>query len=384
MSERTSERVETTPIGERTPKPTYTDPAPQPQPQTKQRGYRSLFWPTLLIGLGAVGLLVTLDIIPVENLTVLFRVWPLFLIAIGADLLLGYRNPVIGAFIAMATLAAVLLVTLAADVVGVSQVGASPSTSTILEPLNGAERANINIDAGLAPVSIGALPADSTSLMEGTIFDTGRVMFEADGTNVREVSLDMEHPDGFSPFIDNVEDRRWDLQLARGIPLAITLDASAGSFDIDFSELLVQSLELDASFGSVDLQLPGDGQQYDLQIDGSAGSVSVDIADGAVVRADNLEMSAGSLDVNIGQDVEGEFVISGGVGSINLTVPQGTALRVKVNDRGVGSVSLPGDLQSLDSNDEGGIWQSDNYAAADHRISVVLDDLGVGSFSLGY
>jgi len=47
-------------------------------------GYRSLFWPIVLIGIGVVWLLGNLGILTGANLVVLFRLWPLVLIVVGA------------------------------------------------------------------------------------------------------------------------------------------------------------------------------------------------------------------------------------------------------------------------------------------------------------
>ena len=68
----------------------------------ENKGYRSLFWPLVLIGVGVIWLLGNLGVISWTNLTVLFRLWPLLLIAIGLDLLIGRQSPAIGALIGFA------------------------------------------------------------------------------------------------------------------------------------------------------------------------------------------------------------------------------------------------------------------------------------------
>lgn len=50
---------------------------------------RSLFWPLLLIATGAVWLLVSMKVIPAENLWALTHIWPYVLIALGVGMLLS-------------------------------------------------------------------------------------------------------------------------------------------------------------------------------------------------------------------------------------------------------------------------------------------------------
>ena len=58
----------------------------------ERQGYRSLFWPIILIGVGLIWLLGNFGIISGANLAVLFRLWPLALIVIGLDLLFGRQS----------------------------------------------------------------------------------------------------------------------------------------------------------------------------------------------------------------------------------------------------------------------------------------------------
>ena len=71
-------------------------------------GYRSLFWPIVLIGIGVIALLANMGALDRENLLVLFRLWPLLLILIGIDIMFGRRAPGIGALIGIGGTAAVL------------------------------------------------------------------------------------------------------------------------------------------------------------------------------------------------------------------------------------------------------------------------------------
>jgi hypothetical protein len=61
---------------------------------------RDLFWPVIMIGVGLVLFLFGLGQLPLVELTGLWRWWPLLLVMIGIDWLIGRRWPVVGALAA--------------------------------------------------------------------------------------------------------------------------------------------------------------------------------------------------------------------------------------------------------------------------------------------
>lgn len=62
---------------------------------------RDLFWPVIMIGAGLVFFLYALGRLPIAQLTGLWTWWPLALIMIGLDWLIGRRWPVVGAALAI-------------------------------------------------------------------------------------------------------------------------------------------------------------------------------------------------------------------------------------------------------------------------------------------
>jgi hypothetical protein len=75
----------------------------------------SLFGPVLLIGLGILFLFSNLGVLDLDFWSILFRFWPVLLIAVGLDILLGRRSGV-GALLALLLLALVILGGLAGSV----------------------------------------------------------------------------------------------------------------------------------------------------------------------------------------------------------------------------------------------------------------------------
>jgi hypothetical protein len=81
--------------------------------------YRSIFWPLVLIAVGALWLLSNFNVISGSNLFALLRLWPLLLIAIGLDILFG-RRPLISALLAVATVGALVVAVIFAPQLGLA------------------------------------------------------------------------------------------------------------------------------------------------------------------------------------------------------------------------------------------------------------------------
>ncbi|MHB1357544.1 MAG: LiaI-LiaF-like domain-containing protein, partial [Anaerolineae bacterium] len=79
----------------------------EPFQQREQRhnsGYRSFFWPVVLIGIGVIWLLVNLNVLTTASIAVLVRFWPVVLILIGLDIIFARRYAVIGALLGLVTI----------------------------------------------------------------------------------------------------------------------------------------------------------------------------------------------------------------------------------------------------------------------------------------
>jgi hypothetical protein len=85
---------------------------------TLQSRPRPIFGPLLLVAIGIVWLLVAFDVIAPPNLGLLFRLWPVALIAVGLELILRPRWPVISNLVAVATVTLAVLAVLFARQLG--------------------------------------------------------------------------------------------------------------------------------------------------------------------------------------------------------------------------------------------------------------------------
>jgi len=305
----------------------------------------SLFWPLALISAGVLLLLSNLGYLPWQSWNVLWRLWPLLLVALGIDVLIGRRS-LVGAIISGLLIllllgGAVAVVLFAQNIPALANLTRQVEwhTEHVEHPLAGVEFASVNIDWTSAPGYLSAL-RDSPNLIEGDVVYRGELIFDVD---VRGDQADVRLDSHFSgpwfgsyDFGDRVE-KRWDVKLGPNVVLDLTLDSGSGSCDFDLTGLRVSDLFLDAGSGSIDLALPTDS----------------------------------TFDAHL----------NGGSGSIGITLPESVGARV-VLDSGSGSFRPDERFRLVEGErDDDGTWETDNFRTAEHTIELRVDQ-GSGSISI--
>lgn len=295
--------------------------------QATQPGRRrgSLIGPLVLIGLGIVFLLNNLGVVDWDIWQILFRLWPILLIAAGLDLVIGRRS-------ALGTVV-VLLVVLGLVFAGVwllsGVLGGESRVENILQSAGGAERAEIEIGGSVGRLTIGSF-AQPGALVRGTVdLAAGERLgqqFRVEGGTAR-FSLESQGEWRLPGFHWWSEDRAWDLDLARGIPLELAVSAGVGETRLDLAELTVTRVTVDTGVGRTWITLPGQGR-YDAEV-------------------------------------------QAGVGEVEILLPEGLAARITVST-GIGDIDVIGDLKVED-----GVYTSAGYEDAEDRVELDVSG-GIG------
>ncbi len=320
--------------------------------------YRSLFRPIVLIGVGLVWFLANLNVIPNFNPLALLNLWPLLLIALGLDLLIGRRSPLMGLLIGLVTVGAAIAILIAFPSV---TRGAQYTTDRYTEPVGGATSATIRIDGASQHVQIHSL-TDSTNLFEGVIDHLGAMDYNVSGTTQKTISLS-ERGGSFNFFFGFPGfNARWDIGLNPKVPLTLNYHGGSGSNQIDLSGLQLTGASFDAGSGSSDITLPASDGAYSVSYSGGSGS----------------------LNMNILANADVTVTLDGGSGSLNIHTPNGAAVHLEVRNHGSGSVNHSGALARVSGGSDGktGVWETSGFASATHKITIIARDLGSGSFNL--
>ena len=389
MAEEIREKIDE-PVEER---PPQSPAAAQTHTREERRSYRSLFWPLVLIGAGVLFLLINVHIIDAINLTALYRLWPILLIAIGLDVLFGRNSPVLGALLGLAAVGAVVALVIVGPQLGLTNDNAIPvlhlgdmaaevKHGQYSEAVGGADSANVTLDTSSIHTEINSLPAGSDTLFLADVDYLGTMEFNVEGGAHRSISLNEDRGTA-SLFAPPGSDMRWEIGLNPDVPTDLTLDTGSGSINGDLSSMTLSDFEMDSGSGSVDLSLPGGS--YDAQISSGSGSVRLDIADGAVGEY-TLDTSSGSVSASLGLNSALDIRVTSGSGGVSFDLPSGGAFQVIVEDVGSGSVNLSNMLHMVDDGGDDdprtGTWQTTGFDTASIQTTIRLEDLGSGSVNI--
>ncbi len=317
----------------------------------------------LLIGVGVVWLLGQFNILSAASLSVLVRFWPLILVAIGINLLVGRGSPQFSLLIGAVTIIVLLALMVLGPSLGLAQ-DVEVKTVQFSEPLTGAESAEIRLDLSVGQVTVEAL-SDSNELIAADLRYLGDVRFDRSGAGVRRVHLYTEGAVSggtFSvpllPWLNFGEpDLRWDIGLSPDVPLRLNISGGVGRSVLDLRELQLTSLDLNTGVGETTLMLPATQATYTASIDSGVGQVNITIDDGAALS----------------------LTINGGVGQISIDIPDDAPVRFEARG-GLGDVNVSGTrLNIVRQGDDVFEYETESYTSAgvDERISILVNG-GIG------
>ncbi len=325
------------------------------------RGYRSLFWPIVLMGVGLTWLLGNLGILPWNNIYSLVRLWPLILVIIGLDLLFGRRSTLGSAVIGLVTVGLIITFLVFGSSLGLVQTRALITTN-YHAAVSQATSAAINLDLSSAQTSVFAL-ADSPDIINARIDHVGQVNFVVSGETQKSIRLyetnfgvNWLDPQNWGSAM------RWEIGLSPRLPISLEINVASGSGSLDLSKINLSGLKIDAASGSVSVVLPKTGSHYQVDINGASGSIS---------------LTAACSDTEIRLD--------GASGSQTINLPQGCPVRIDVRDTGSGSINLPVNLThttSSSGNRKTGVWETAGFSSAAPGVMVTITSAGSGCINI--
>ena len=298
------------------------------RPYRRRRG-GSLVFPILLIIIGVLFLLDNLNVTSGIDWGAIWKLWPIILIAIGLEVILGRRVSFGAIFLV------VIIVVIGGAVLWWSVVvgDREGTTEYFAWPAEGVERAELELGIGVGELQLSG-QSDMGDLLIADLELAPRVQVservEVEGDVARGwISSDR---DFFSlPRIFGNKGSKWDLRLNTRVGWEMSIDSGVGDVKLDLSDLRVSVLKLDSGAGAVDLTLPRRGS----------------------VRA----------------------TVDGGIGDMRITIPEEAQARLHV-DRGIGSLRVGNRFTR-----RGDYYETEGFSRAESFIDLEID-IGAGSVTL--
>jgi hypothetical protein len=286
-------------------------------PQTSRRIY--IFWPLVLVAGGVLWLLANFGVIAGENFFVLFRLWPVLLIAAGLDLLFGRRWPLVSALIAVVTVGLAVVAVVFAPQLGL----AGPTWNWTLPGIAfGSERGSGTVITETREVSdfdkvvfstFGDLTIEQGERESLTIEAEDNVL-PGIVTEMRDGQLIIEYPEQFGRGVVPTRPVRYTLTVRN-----LSLLAISGAGNVTMPRLKTETLAVSLS-----------------------GAGNFDLTD---LQADRLDFTlSGAGNMNASGEVESQGVRLSGLGNYDAADLQSSTAEVSVSGAGSATVWVEQDL----------------------------------------
>jgi hypothetical protein len=244
------------------------------------RPRRGVFWPLLLIALGLVFLLSNFGIISGVSWLAIASLWPLLLILVGLDIAFARRWPLPTLAVEVAVIAAGLaLVAYSPNLspgIFVFGEGNGPGASDVSVPRGEATQLRLTLNAGATRayhVSGGA-----TALVEAHSADPD-LRVRMTGTARADVRLDQVSNGFFHAGGADIQ-----VLIASDIPTSVVINAGAGQFDIDLSDVRVTGADVNVGASSMRFVLPKPSGDVAVDMNGGASNIVITVPDGVEAR----------------------------------------------------------------------------------------------------
>ena len=252
-------------------------------------------WGVFLLFLVVVFLLQTLGILPWNLWGTLWQFWPVLIIIIGLGILLRRYNVWLVSLVIFAILGSCLGI-------AIWQCGPPPPTGVVTKSyskaLGNMERAQIEINFIAGSIAIESLPSTSPNFVEvdSEIRNSNKSM-HADFYRLGKVGRLNLSTERDNRRFWGESGIKWEVKLARNIPLTIKIESGASNVNLDLSELEVTELRLNINASTCKLKVPSSTGIALVYIEANAANLEVNIPDGVCARVrTNVHLSAFGID----------------------------------------------------------------------------------------
>jgi hypothetical protein len=300
-------------------------PSPTPSPAPGDRVVRvnetqarvvpnqpGIVLPVILVGLGVVFLLNNLGLMAWDVWNAMISLWPLLLIAVGLDILIGRRSALGSLIVGLVLMIAIVtaLWIWAVQPWG-NWSGELVRGQQVSQSLEGATSADVTIDFSFGTLQLASL-SGSNELITGTIDkrpnENVTTSFNSEG-DTAYFALESRDARVF-PFVGRNEERTWDLKLNPDVPTNLKVNTGAGNATMDLSELNLTGLDLNGGVGNTTLTLPRHGR-LQTSVDAGVGNVTI-IVPGSMAARVNIDQGLGHVSVLGTFDRDGDAYVSKG------------------------------------------------------------------------
>jgi hypothetical protein len=242
-----------------------------------------LIGPLFSIVSGTILLLGTLGVLAIDILDIILRFWPVLIIVLGLDIILGWRrNQTLPK--ALLGIAAVIILLVGIFWLVTFQPTQGTQMIMISHPLVGVNNGSIEITAHAGNLLVHPL-TDPDNLVLGSVQLLRSQNLDSDYSiqdGTASVIIQSQGTDRF-PLPSTSPRSEWDIQVNQQIPLMLDITLLTGQSEIDLTDLTLESFTIATMVGNSQIVLPA-SMNGDGEISGAIGMMTVLVPNDAPVR----------------------------------------------------------------------------------------------------
>ena len=251
--------------------------------------------PVFSIGIGIILLLCTLGYLTWSAWYVILTMWPLLLVAIGLDILIGRRSiwwGLLGGLVMVVLLAGTLWI-LGVEVSKGATAGQALTGQDVMQTLDGAELVDVTLKPSVGGMKIGALPEPGGSgvLVKGTVRPSKGETVKKVYAVVNRVGKLSLYSEGFTVIYPVDEDRRsdWDLDFSTQIIMDMSASLNVGDLILDLQDIQLNKLSATLLIGDTTVTLPDQGD-ISVSVNGLIGDMVIIVPEGMEIRIEESSL----------------------------------------------------------------------------------------------
>lgn len=236
-------------------------------------------------------------------------------------------------------------------------------THDLLEPLNGATTAKVEINCDTGHLTIDRLTGGEGVLASGTLqyFEKQGLPARTVNTSSGQATLTLRgggtgQPWFRFPWAACGGAYEWRIHLNPTVSSDITAHSGGGNVKLNLAGMAITRLSADTGGGSMDVVLPDNAANLSATAKTGGGNVTVEIGSGIT----------GSNTVNA----------NSGAGNVVVRVPSGIEAKVHAAS-GLGKVTIDSQFSKTDKN----TYQSSDYDSAANKVEITVNS-GAGNVSV--
>ena len=236
----------------------------------------------------------------------LWRLWPILLVAVGIEIILRRRHLWVSILIVLLIIGALVGVLWYSGMIAPR--GEILSTTKVSQIIGAIETAEVEINSAVGDLNVNQ-SLDSSTLINGEVNLGGGLKVFTNYQAKEDMGYYSINSRPFNTFLSSGS-WNWDLGLTSKIPLQLNVSMGAGDMDLDLTGMIITGLEVSQGVGDITITI-SNKEDCEIEVQQAVGSIMFIMPEDLGIRL-QVNRAITNLDLPAGYDRDGDYYYSPG------------------------------------------------------------------------